>query len=336
MDCGRSFSPSRRYSSLSRRHHRQRQKRRESCRDAHRPGAGTAAAVRRGERLVQIDVDRVEAHVARLDLAENGIEVGAVVIQQPAGVVHDFLDVEDVLLEHAQRRRIGEHQPRGLRADRGLERGEIDVALAVGGDLAHDVAAHHRRRRIGAVRRIRHQDLACARCRRANRDRRGSSPRRRTRPARRPSARGSPPPCRSRPSASPAARTCRRENPARYRRARRDGARETAAASPACCRPAGCTSWCTNPAGRNACRSRNFSATARCSGAPRRVPRLPATAAGSRADTAAVSRSPPPGAAGACAGLRRPGRDSSNISMALLKFSSSLDMLIGRETVPGP
>ncbi len=144
-------------------HHRQRQIRQQLRRHADRAGAGAATAVRRRERLVQVHVDYIEAHVAGLDLAENRVQVGAVVIQQPARAVNDLLDIENGALEHAERRRVGQHQSGGMRTDCRLQRGEIDVALPVGRDFLDRIAAHHRGCRVGAVRGIRHQYFgACA------------------------------------------------------------------------------------------------------------------------------------------------------------------------------
>ena len=57
--------------------------------------------MRRGEGLVQVHVDRVEAHVAGTDLAQDRVEVGAVVVQQAAGVVHQRGDFDDPALEDA-------------------------------------------------------------------------------------------------------------------------------------------------------------------------------------------------------------------------------------------
>jgi len=42
---------------------------------------------------MQIHVDHIETHVAGFDLAENRIQIRAVVIQQPARIMNDFLDV---------------------------------------------------------------------------------------------------------------------------------------------------------------------------------------------------------------------------------------------------
>ncbi len=47
-----------------------------------RPGTGTAAAMGRAEGLVQIDMDDVEADIARLDLPHDGIQIGAIVVHE--------------------------------------------------------------------------------------------------------------------------------------------------------------------------------------------------------------------------------------------------------------
>src|SRR3546814_7221749 len=48
---------------------------------------GPASAVRRGEGLVQVDVHRVNAEVARTDAADDRIEVRAVEIEESARVM---------------------------------------------------------------------------------------------------------------------------------------------------------------------------------------------------------------------------------------------------------
>ncbi len=128
-----------------------RQKRLQPGVDRHRTRAGTAAAVRSGEGLVQVHVHHVEAHVAGSGLAENGVEVGAVVVEQAAGRMDDGGDFGDVPLEHAQRRGIGQHQPGGLRPDRLAQGGEVHVAVGVGGDFPDREAAHDGGGGIGAV-----------------------------------------------------------------------------------------------------------------------------------------------------------------------------------------
>ena len=67
-----------------------------ALRDANGPGAGTTAAVRRGECLMQVHVHDVEAHVPRTRAPHDRIQVGTIVVKQPTGGVNlpcDFLDV---------------------------------------------------------------------------------------------------------------------------------------------------------------------------------------------------------------------------------------------------
>ena len=48
------------------------------------PAPGPPRAVRRRKRLVDVDVQAVEAHLGRLDDAQNGVQVGAVAVDQAA------------------------------------------------------------------------------------------------------------------------------------------------------------------------------------------------------------------------------------------------------------
>ena len=78
--------------------------------DAHRTRARSAAAVRGGEGLVQVEVHHVDAQVAGADDAQQGIQVGAVAIDQPAAIVDDLDDLLEVFVEQTERVRIGQHQ----------------------------------------------------------------------------------------------------------------------------------------------------------------------------------------------------------------------------------
>ena len=119
--------------------------------DRDRPGPRTAAAVRLRERLVQVDVDDVEAHVARAAAAHDRVQVGAVVVERPPRLVDDRGDLGDVLVEEAERVRVGEHQAGGIPVGLGAQVVELDSAALVGGELHHLVAGHRHRRRVGAV-----------------------------------------------------------------------------------------------------------------------------------------------------------------------------------------
>jgi hypothetical protein len=110
-----------------------------------------------------VHVNDVEAHIPRPHLAENGVEVGAVVVQQAAGLVNDVGDLLDAPLEHAEGAGVGQHDAGGLRPHRGLERLDVDIAFVIGRDFARHVAEHGRGRRIGAVGSVRHQNLGARR-----------------------------------------------------------------------------------------------------------------------------------------------------------------------------
>src|SRR5699024_4613435 len=113
----------------------------QSLADTNGAGAGTTAAMRRGERLVQIHVDDVEAHVAGPHLAEDGIQFGAIVIQQAAGFVDNGRDVLDVLFEPAQRGRVRQHDAGSLRTNGGFQHLDVNIAVRVGGYFTYRAAA---------------------------------------------------------------------------------------------------------------------------------------------------------------------------------------------------
>src|SRR5207237_4499676 len=64
-----------------------------------RAGPRAAAAMRRGEGFVQVEVNDIEAHIAGPGDANQGVEVGAVVIELYAVLVRQPGDLQDVLLE---------------------------------------------------------------------------------------------------------------------------------------------------------------------------------------------------------------------------------------------
>ncbi len=101
----------------------------------------------------------IKTHVTRLDLAQDGVQVGPVVIQKPAGGMHTLRDVLDMPIKYPQGRGIGEHEARGPWSDGGIERDEIDVAIGAHIDLAYAIAAHGRGGRIRAMSGLGDQDL---------------------------------------------------------------------------------------------------------------------------------------------------------------------------------
>ena len=69
------------------------------------------------EGLVQIHVHDVKAHVARAHGAQDGVQVGAVVVQQSTDVVHRFGDLDNLLLKEAYRVRVRQHNARHVRSE---------------------------------------------------------------------------------------------------------------------------------------------------------------------------------------------------------------------------
>ena len=61
----------------------------------------------------------VKAHITGPRDANDGVEVGAVVVAKAASVVDDPRDFEDVLLKQAKRVGVCEHQPGRVRPDGG-------------------------------------------------------------------------------------------------------------------------------------------------------------------------------------------------------------------------
>ena len=82
-----------------------------------RAGARAAAAVRRRERLVDVEVHDVEAGLARLEPAEDRVEVRAVHVGQRAGRVDRVEQLADPRLEQPERRRVGDHDRRRPRSE---------------------------------------------------------------------------------------------------------------------------------------------------------------------------------------------------------------------------
>ncbi len=132
------------------------QVRREMRGHANGPHAGTAAAVRDAERLVQVQVADVGADRRRTRQPDLRVHVGAVHVHLSAVVMDDGADVLNALLENPVGGRIGDHQRReptvvlcGFRA----QILDVDASLFRAGHDHHAHPGHHRARRIRAVRR---------------------------------------------------------------------------------------------------------------------------------------------------------------------------------------
>src|SRR5205807_3632010 len=127
------------------------QKRFESALDGDRTGPGTTAAVWRRERLVQIEVHDVDTEVARPNLADQGVHVGAVHIEQAALGVQNLGDFVDLLLEDAQRVRVGEHERGNFVVHLRFKRGDLDHAAGIGLQILYRVAHHRSGGGVGTV-----------------------------------------------------------------------------------------------------------------------------------------------------------------------------------------
>jgi hypothetical protein len=128
-----------------------------------RTGARPAAAVRRRERLVDVEVHDVEARLARLEPAEDGVQVGAIHVRQGARLVDRVEQLPDARLEQAERRRVGDHDGRGARTQGRPE--ALDVDAAVGGRRDGDglESGHRRGRGVRAVAGVRDEHLVALR-----------------------------------------------------------------------------------------------------------------------------------------------------------------------------
>ena len=125
-----------------------------------RAAAWPAAAMRGREGLVQIEVQCVDAELGGQHPPDDRVEIGTVAIEERAGAMHRGGDVEDLVLEQAAGVGVGQHQRGDIAAELRLQRGQIDPAARIGRDRLDAIAAGRRRRRVGAMRRFRHQDMA--------------------------------------------------------------------------------------------------------------------------------------------------------------------------------
>ena len=104
----------------------------------------------------------VEAHVAGAALAEEGVEVGTVVVHQAAGLVHHLGDLQHAWLEDAEGVGVGHHHGCHLGPYLTEELAQVvDIDGAVGQALDfHDLkAADGCRGGVGAVGRVGDEDF---------------------------------------------------------------------------------------------------------------------------------------------------------------------------------
>ena len=81
---------------------------------------------------MRVVVHQVDAHVARPDLAEDGVHVGAVEVEQGPSIVEQTLgDVADLRVEQADRVGVGHHEDGGLVVEVALKSSRSTRPLAV-------------------------------------------------------------------------------------------------------------------------------------------------------------------------------------------------------------
>ncbi|MNI79051.1 hypothetical protein D3C73_1354820 [compost metagenome] len=88
----------------------------------------------RAHGFVQIEMHNVEAHVSRTGYAHNGVGIGAVIIKQAAGLVDNFGDFDDLLLEQAEGAGVRQHEAGGVRADCRTQCSQIHMTACIRGN----------------------------------------------------------------------------------------------------------------------------------------------------------------------------------------------------------
>ena len=81
----------------------------QSLAHSYRAAAGTATTVRCGEGFVEVKMHHVKAHVTGATDAQQGVEIGSIVVHQSAAVMYHFYDFHYVVLKESECVRIGHH-----------------------------------------------------------------------------------------------------------------------------------------------------------------------------------------------------------------------------------
>ena len=79
-----------------------------SC-HSYRTGSRAASSVRCRERLVQIQMEHIKAHVTRTYHTHQRVHVSSVIIEQTAALMNQSRNLLDILLEQSEGIRIGHH-----------------------------------------------------------------------------------------------------------------------------------------------------------------------------------------------------------------------------------
>ena len=138
---------------------RERQKGGELAGDGDWTCSRSASPMRRGEGLMEIEVQNVDPHVPGARHSDQRVHVRPVHIDQPTRFVDNPADLFDLLLEHSKGRGIGQHQRGNLIIDYRAKVVEIDAAVTAGFDRLDLIPADCRTGGIGSVGRIGNDDV---------------------------------------------------------------------------------------------------------------------------------------------------------------------------------
>ena len=131
-----------------------RQRRRKHHRTRPRP----AAAMGRGESLVQVDVHGIDTEIARPHPPDDGVEIRPVAIEVTADTMNRVGNLADIALEQPAGIGVGQHDRRDIGAELCLQRGQIDPPIGGRRHRIDGKAAIGGGRRVGAMGAFRHQD----------------------------------------------------------------------------------------------------------------------------------------------------------------------------------
>src|SRR6266498_1159168 len=102
----------------------------------------SAATVRDGEGLVQVEVHQVKAQITWPDDAKQRVEIRAITVHQATAPVYQLNDLFDVLIEETERVRVSQHHADNSIVTDSFERSEVNVAACIRWNL-HNLQSHH-------------------------------------------------------------------------------------------------------------------------------------------------------------------------------------------------
>ena len=93
----------------------------------------------------------IESHITGAHLAEEGVEVGTIIIEEPTGFMHEVGDLEDLGFEHTDGVGVGHHDTSYSVIEQRFEVLDIDSAIRFRLDLDDIEASYHSRSGVSAV-----------------------------------------------------------------------------------------------------------------------------------------------------------------------------------------